>query len=141
MPKYSQKSLTKLSSTILDIQTIMNELITMIDCSIREGGNRSLKDQQYYYSQGWSKCDGIIKKSLHQAEISKAVDVVPYPELYSSIPAFKRLAKYIYRVQFKLLNEGKISGFLEWGGVWSKKDKKGKWTEFTDMPHWQYRKL
>ena len=132
MPSFSKKSSNILITTITDIQTIMNELIKRIDFSVRDGGGRSTETQQSYFSQGWSTLDGVEKKSLHQEKISKAIDICPYPERYSSEKAFRKLAKYVYRTQFKLLEEGEISGFLEWGGNWS---------NFVDMPHWQYRKL
>jgi hypothetical protein len=82
MPKFSKASAAKLATCHPDLQKIFNDIITLRDCTIICGA-RTLEDQQKAFKGGFSKLDGIIKKSKHQISkdqpLSLAVDVLPYP--------------------------------------------------------------
>jgi len=82
MPKFSKSSHDKLATCHPDLQKIFNEIIKTRDCTIICGA-RTLEDQQKAFEGGFSKLDGIIKKSEHQVSkdkpLSTAVDVLPYP--------------------------------------------------------------
>ena len=98
MPSYSDTSLKKLATCHDDIILICNTVINIMDVSIREG-NRTLEKQQEYFNKGYSKCDGINKRSYHQYTPSMAVDIVPYPTLYNNDNReFQRLAKIMFNV-------------------------------------------
>ena len=82
MPKFSKASAAKLATCHPDLQKIFNDIITLRDCVIICGA-RTLEDQQKAFKGGFSKLDGIIKKSKHQISkdqpLSLAVDALPYP--------------------------------------------------------------
>ena len=82
MPKFSKTSAAKLATCHPDLQKIFNDIIRLRDCVIICGA-RTLEDQQKAFKEGFSKLDGIIKKSKHQISkdqpLSLAVDVLPYP--------------------------------------------------------------
>lgn len=125
MPKFSIKSKEKLETCIPQIQQLFYEVIKERDCTIICGA-RSLEDQQKAFNGGFSKIDGIIKKSYHQIDknniLSRAVDVLPYPINWNDTKGHEDFALYVFSVACKL----KIS--IEWGGLWK---------SFKDYAHWQ----
>lgn len=152
MPKYGQNSMTQLNTLKQDIQTIMHEVIKVRDCSIVEG-QRTAERQHEHWQKGrqlikqdadpkvranWKVVDqskvvttkdGYEKKSIHQEQPkSGAVDVIPWPEKWSSKIAFAELRGVIKAVQARLLAEGRITTTLQNGyDLWD------GW----DEPHWQ----
>jgi peptidoglycan L-alanyl-D-glutamate endopeptidase CwlK len=146
MPKFGRKSLDQLSSCHPDIQLIFSEVVKHFDCSIIEG-HRSASRQNDHWQKGreftggdpkkrssWKVVgetvttkDGYEKKSRHQSFPSVAVDVVPYPTMWSDEVRMDKLAGVVEYVQDKLFEEGKIKNKLDWGyDLW-------KW----DKPHFQ----
>lgn len=135
-----------------DIQTIMHEAIKYMDFSVTEG-KRSAETQHEYWQKGrelknpnadplkrdsWKLVDidkkvttkdGYEKLSRHQVgEKSGAIDVVPYPTMWSDEEKMHELAGVIKTVQQQLFEAGKIEKLLDWGyDLW-------KW----DRPHWQF---
>ncbi len=153
MPSFSTKSMTQVVSCEQDIQTIMMEAIKYYDFSAISGG-RTDAHQNDLWSKGrklkdggdprkradWKVVDqqavvttkdGYEKKSRHQGQPkSGAIDIVPYPSMWSDESKFFELAGVIKSTQERLLQEGKIKHTLEWGyDLWG-------W----DMPHWQIKK-
>ena len=150
MPTYSNTSSNHLSSCEQDIQTILREVIKFMDVTIVEG-KRTAERQHFHWKKGrkhiggnerernnWEVVDsskvvttkdGYEKLSRHQiGPMSGAVDVIPYPERWSSKDKFMELSGVIKSTQIRLLNEGKITRTLEWGfDLWNGFDK----------PHWQ----
>ena len=77
--------------------------------------------------------DGHEKLSRHQiGSVSSAVDVCPYPEMWSSNDKFYELAGVIKATQIRLFAEGRITSVLDWGS--------DLWNGF-DKPHWQIREI
>ena len=151
MASFAKKSMSQLMSCERDIQTIFQEVVKYADCSIIEG-HRSAERQHEHWKKGrkltrpandpkkaesWKVLekkkivthkDGYTKKSRHQGYPSPAVDVVPYPEMWSSKDAFQRLIGVVNWVQDRLYEEGKIQRKLDNGY--------DLWNGF-DSPHWQ----
>jgi len=96
MPYYSSRSKEKLSTCHEDLQKVFNEVIKYFDCTIVYG-HRSPEEQFELFKRGRRKDsvsgrwvidnklevvtyrDGYDRKSMHNYDVSKAVDVMPYP--------------------------------------------------------------
>ena len=92
MPKFSKQSLDKLSPCHEDLQKVMHEAIKHIDFIVLYG-YRTPEEQFELYKKGrklvdgkWVKVgttvtnlDGKAKKSNHNYNPSRAVDIAPYP--------------------------------------------------------------
>lgn len=152
MPSFSKNSEIQLNSCERDIQTIMREVIKDFDITIVEG-QRTAERQQEHWSKGrdlispdldpkiadnWEIVDrdkvvtfkdGYVRKSIHQSEPkSRAIDVVPYPTMWSNQDKLDELRGAIKITQARLFREGKITKVLENGyDLWNGFDK----------PHWQ----
>jgi len=151
MPKFATTSMSRLSSCSRDIQTIMLEVVKYRDITIVEG-SRTAERQHEHWQKGrklirtsndpknassWEIAnkkkvvtykDGYSKKSKHQSYPSVAIDVCPYPEMWSDENALNELRGIIKYVQDRLYEEGKIekkiaNGYDLWNG----------W----DCPHWE----
>ena len=132
MAKFGSTSNNRLMTCHEDIQAILNEAIKEYDFSVVEG-HRTLEKQQKYFTDGFSKCDGVSKKSRHQSLPSMAVDIAPYVNgkiEWNDSKEWSKLARSLFNASQKLLKEGKIKHRLRWGGFW---------TSFVDKPHWELR--
>ena len=79
MPRFSNRSKTRLESCHSDLQRLMNEVIKHVDITVLEG-YRSTDKQAEMFRQGKSKLDGSPgKMSNHNYSPSRAVDVAPWP--------------------------------------------------------------
>ena len=124
MPRFSNRSRTRLESCEQTLQDIMNEAIKEIDFSIVEG-HRTLERQYELYLQGKSQIDGKRKMGKHNYTPSKAVDIVPYPIDWNDLERFKQLAVIIKRIA-KEKNIKITHG--------------GDWKTLRDYPHYQLEK-
>ena len=137
MPKFSKQSLDKLSTCHEDLQKVMHEAIKHIDFTVLYG-YRTPEEQFELYKKGrklvdgkWVKVgttvtnlDGKAKKSNHNYNPSRAVDVAPYPIDWNDIQRFKDLAIVIKEA-------AKTVGVdIVWGGDWK---------SFKDYPHYEVR--
>ena len=140
MPKYSQASKDKLATVDKRLQDLFNEVILIVDCTI-VSGLRTLAEQQMLYAQGRTmpgdivtNCDGIIKRSNHQAEVDgqpgRAVDAVPYPIDWNDDKRMIHFAGVVRGVAARL-------GIpIVWGGDWDG-DFKLRDQSFHDLPHFE----
>lgn len=126
MPEFSDKSKTKLESVHIDLQILFNEVIKHEDCTVT-WGLRTQEEQQILYAQGRDEPgniitykDGVNKRSKHQTGL--AVDVVPYPELYSDKMAMIEFGNFVKGIAIMLKIYEKINHKIFWGGNWSWKD-------------------
>ena len=98
MPKFSKASAAKLATCHPDLQKIFNDIITLRDCTIICGA-RTLEEQQKAFAGGFSKRDGIKKKSKHQISkdqpLSLAVDVLPYPINWNDTKSHEEFARAV----------------------------------------------
>lgn len=128
MPSFSKTSKARLATCHPDIQKIWNEVIKEKDCIIICGA-RTLEEQKKAFAGGFSKLDGVTKKSEHQVSkekpLSTAVDCLPYPLDWNDAKGHTEFARYV-------LAKAKSMGIsLEWGGDWK---------SFKDAPHYQLKK-
>jgi len=124
MPKFSKASATKLATCHPDLQRLFNEVIKTHDCTIICGA-RTLEDQQKAFKGGFSKIDGINKKSKHQISkeqpLSLAVDVLPYPIKWDDRSGHESFARAVK------VHAQNLGVKVRWGGDW----------EMRDNPHWE----
>ncbi len=153
MPQFSQKSDTKLGSCERDIQTVFREAIKIVDFSVIFG-HRDVDLQQELFEKGrvlknnamdpkeydsWkivnkrkvvTYLNGHTKKSNHNYQPSKAIDIIPFPfNGWDKDTEFAYLAGVIMTVADRLWREGKVEKQLQWGG---------NWKTFKDYPHYEF---
>ncbi|HUT86408.1 MAG TPA: M15 family metallopeptidase [Elusimicrobiales bacterium] len=137
MPVFNKRSKKNLSSCHEDIELICEYSIHDTDFSVL-WGHRSKKIQFELFKQGrklvngiWiiedkkkiiTNKDGKEKLSTHNFYPSKAFDLAPYPIDWKNIPRFFYLANVVKATASFLLNTGKISHRIVWGGDWKMKD-------------------
>lgn len=135
MGKYT---LGKVSKAQLEgVNPILKELaykaieISTQDFGILPGGGlRTAEEQKKSFDQGYSECDGVIKKSKHQD--GSALDFVPYVDgkyTWYNKSAFEAIHLAVTEAWLDMhVAEYK----LVWGGDW-----RGSW----DKPHYELRKV
>ena len=140
---FGRRSHSKKITCHKDLQLILDESIKVVDFTILEGA-RSQETQMEYFAQGKSKLDGVSKKSKHQVSdeqpLSMAVDIAPYPIDWNDKFRFAFLAGVMKGVATRLLEDGKISHKLRWGGDWDS-DNNFKDQTFFDLPHFELIKV
>lgn len=119
MPKFSKSSAAKLATCHPDLQKIFNDIIKTRDCTIICGA-RTLEEQQAAFKGGFSKLDGINKKSKHQISaeepLALAVDVLPYPINWNDSHGHADFARAVKATA----EHYKIK--IVWGGDWKMRD-------------------
>jgi peptidoglycan L-alanyl-D-glutamate endopeptidase CwlK len=139
MFKFGKSSRKRLLTCHKDLQLVMNEAIKIsnIDFGIAEG-ERSIILQKQYFDEGKSKIDGITKKGKHNYSPSLAVDIYPYfgGGAKWDNEHLSYLSGIIHAVSEMLLQKGKISHRIRWGGNF---DMDGELLEqsFDDRPHFE----
>lgn len=134
MPKFSMNSKRKLGTCHKDLQLIFNTVIKFEDCTIIEGA-RSFERQVELVEQGMSKT--FDSKHIPGDDgNSRAVDVMKYPIDWQDKERVILFAGKVLGVAQSLLDAGKISHNLRWGGDW---DGDGNVREhsFFDGPHFE----
>jgi len=76
MPKFGKRSKERLATCDQKLQDIMNEVIKHVDCSVLEG-HRSQERQDKLFEEGKTKVK--YPNGRHNAIVSRAVDITPYP--------------------------------------------------------------
>lgn len=142
MPMFSKRSLEKLGSAHVDLQTLFKEVVKYFDCTVVEGF-RNEADQNKAYEAGNSKLKW--PNGNHNKNPSLAGDVFPYP-LNLSPKNAKEATIYKFRMcyfagQVKamariLLTQGKISHDVIWGCDWDN-DTEIADHEFLDFCHFE----
>jgi len=137
MPAFGRTSNRRLDTCHPDLQRLFREVVKVFDCSVLYGV-RTTEEQQALWAKGRTGpgeivtyCDGIIKKSNHQAReeggLSLAADVVPYyaepPHIrWDDDTRFYRFAGVVEAYAWAMaLN-------LKWGGDFRR---------LKDLPHWE----
>jgi peptidoglycan L-alanyl-D-glutamate endopeptidase CwlK len=157
--KYSIKSQQELSTCDNDIQKVFNIVVerSVVDLSIIYG-LRTLKEQQKLYAYGRTRhgniitnCDGINKKSKHQADengLSHAVDISIYcgEKKYSSIVRYDPLhltyiAGLVESISKELIDKGEITHSFIWGGNWDRDGVIKFDQRLLDLCHWEIEEL
>lgn len=137
MPRFSQRSLSNLSTCHPDLQTLFNEVIKTFDCIVTEG-HRGKEAQDKAYREGNSKVQ--FPNGKHNKSPSLAADVYPYePKInvdFSDNQRFHYFAGYVMGIAQKLKEEGKITHTVRWGGDWDM-DTQIKDEKFRDTGHFE----
>lgn len=123
-----------------DLQTVLHEAIKIVDFSVVYG-HRTPELQAELFAKGRDETgkvikasevvtyrDGTVKKSNHNYEPSKAVDIIPYPTGWKDEQEFYYVAGVVMTVARRLLKEKKITEVIKWGG---------RWKTFVDLPHFE----
>jgi peptidoglycan L-alanyl-D-glutamate endopeptidase CwlK len=135
MYKYSQRSKNNLATASEPLQILFNEVIKKVDVTVIYG-HRNKQEQELMVSQGYSKLN--FPNSKHNSWPSQAVDVAPYPIDWNDLQRFANTAKIIFETWNELKAEGKVKGFIRWGGNWKTVyDESWKQVKWLDMPHWE----
>ena len=129
MPTFSKRSKDNLATADERLQLLFNEVIKGFDCIVIEG-HRSVERQNKLYKKGFSKLDGINKKSKHNYSPSLAVDVVPYPIDWQDTNRMYYFGGYVKGVAERLGLK------IRWGGDWDN-DTKVNDHRFIDLPHFE----
>ncbi len=109
------------------------------DCSV-VAGHRSHEEQDALYAQGRTAPGKIVTnakagQSKHNTSPSKAIDVIPWPEKWSSPEAFTELSEIVWEEWAKIDSQ---DFQLVWGGDWNG-DRDPNDTDDWDKPHWELR--
>ena len=139
MPQFGQQSYSKLATCEQELQTLLLEVVKTYDVSI-VFGNRSMAIQNALYLKGRKKIPasagdrrsnyliedikkvvtyrGFEKKSMHNYNPSRAVDVIPYPSGWSNVNKIYEMAGFIKATYLRLKKEGKLKKDLRFGSDW-----------------------
>jgi len=131
---YGKISAERLSTCHELQQELWNRVIKCMDVSIF-CGERDEKAQTEAFNKGNSLAR--YPESPHNTSPSLAVDAGPYPEGYSSIPAFMKLREIVLR-EWSQMKTGDY--ILVWGGDWDADGDYGDQKLF-DPAHWEIRKI
>ena len=126
MPQFGTKSRAGRDSCDPRLIHTLDYTIQRMDCSVIWGHRGQLAQQEAFLS-GASQLAWPL--SNHNAKPSMAVDVVPFPTGYNSLPEFYELASYMYA------GAAQIGVHLIWGGHW--KNYTGKGHNDRDWAHWE----
>ena len=127
MPKFGKKSKLRLLTCDYRLQEVFKEVIKKVDCSVLEG-HRNEERQNKLFKEGKTKV--TYPKGRHNAEPSRAVDVVPYPIDWEDRARFHLFGGFVL---------GVASGMgytLRWGGDWNQNFEVDD-NNFDDFPHFE----
>ena len=127
MPKFSEKSLAKLTTCDPLLQRVFREVVQNFDCTILEG-YRDKDRQNQMVAEGKSQVRWPDGK--HNTVPSCAVDVTPYPIQWDDRERQTLFAGYV-------LATAKAMGInLRWGGDWDR-DTEVRDNTFDDLVHFE----
>lgn len=145
MASFGNSSRTRLVTCRPLLRELFKRVVKIRDCSV-VCGHRPNDIQDALYAQGRTTPGDIVTnaqagESKHNTSPSEAVDVVPYPELWSSPTAFAQLSVIVLEVWDDMTIEGLTDGYeLVWGGDWDG-DRDPNDTDQWDKPHWEVRRV
>ena len=126
MPRFSNKSLDRLSTCLPSMREIAEEAISVVDFSV-VWGHRVKVDQDRLVKEGFSKARWPTSK--HNSWPARAFDLAPWPVDWNDRERFFFLAGIILTIA---RSRGTS---LRWGGAWSGQlNKKGG---FDDLAHFE----
>ena len=126
MPRFSNRSLEKLSTCAPPLRVIANEAIKYVDFSV-VWGHRVKVDQDRMVEEKISRANWPTSK--HNRWLSKAYDLAPWPIDWNDRERFFFLAGIIITVA----RDRGIS--VRWGGAWS--GQLNKPGGFDDLAHFE----
>jgi peptidoglycan L-alanyl-D-glutamate endopeptidase CwlK len=133
MPKFSFESATKLGTCHHDLQVLFTEVIKYWDCTVIEG-HRDEVDQELDFANGKTRLH--YPHGKHNAVPSMAVDVAPCPVDWHDEKRFYYFAGFVMGVAQWLLESGKISHKVRYGGDWFRSTMVSE-NKFNDLVHFE----
>jgi peptidoglycan L-alanyl-D-glutamate endopeptidase CwlK len=133
MPEFSKVSLDRLDTCHHDLQLIACEVVRLFDCSVLEG-HRGHDRQTLLFQKGLSRVEW--PDSEHNSMPSMAMDLAPYPISWDDEGRFYFFAGYVSCVAVRLMEEGKITHRVRWGGDWDS-DRHMDDQDFNDLCHFE----
>ncbi len=127
MPKFSEKSLTKLETCDSRLQRVFEAVVAEFDCTILEGHRDQFRQAQMV-AEGKSKT--LWPHSKHNAEPSLAADVAAYPIDWEDRERQTLFAGYV------LATAKSMGVTLRWGGDWDR-DTEVRDNGFDDLVHFE----
>ena len=100
MPKFGKRSKERLATCDERLQKVFNEVINYVDCSVLEG-HRGEREQNKYFAEGKSKVQYPLGR--HNANPSRAVDVVPYPIDWNDRERFHLFAGFVLGIAYSMI--------------------------------------
>jgi len=114
MPKFSEQSLSRLSTCHRDLQRLFKTVIKHRDCTIL-CGYRDITAQNSLYAR--RKTNLMYPKSKHNQIPALAVDVMPYPIIWDDMDGIREFAGFVQGVAatmgIKIKWGGKFNGFFD----------------------------
>jgi len=132
MPRFSRRSLEKLSSCEPELQRLFKRVVQKVDCTILVG-HRTRAEQERLYKLGRSRLHWPHSK--HNSTPSRAVDVAPYPISWD-LRDPKTLKRYYYLAGFVLGTAREMGIPIRWGGDWDM-DSDLSDQHFYDLVHYE----
>lgn len=132
MPTFSKKSEMILSTCHEDLQTLFNEVIKEIDCSVI-CGFRDKEEQDAAFNSNKSKL--AWPNSKHNYVPSLAVDVAFYPIDWSNTKQFYYFGGYVMSLANSLNKSLAIKYHVRWGGNWKRDHDVTQ--QFNDLVHFE----
>jgi peptidoglycan LD-endopeptidase CwlK len=127
MPKFSPKSIERLSTCHDDLQRLFKAVVEHFDCTVLEG-HRDEIAQNKAYQEGKSQLRW--PNGNHNKLPSLAVDVMPYPIDWNDRERMTLFAGYVVGV-------ARGMGIaIRWGGDWDR-NTQVKDNKFDDLPHFE----
>lgn len=130
MPVLSKQSQDELNTCDLELQTLFNHAIQLIDFKVLKG-HRGQAEQDAAYAAGHSKLK--FPNSKHNSIPSQAVDAKP---VATDIYSFDYFAGFIKGIAAFLKSTGEIKKDIRWGGDWDM-DTNLKNNKFNDLYHFE----
>ena len=127
MPKFGKKSRERLATCDERLQRVFNEVINYVDCSVLEG-HRSAERQDKLFEEGKTKVK--YPNGRHNANPSRAVDVVPYPIDWKDRERFHLFAGFVLGIAYSM------DIALRGGGDWNQNFEVDD-NQFDDFPHFE----
>jgi len=127
MPYFGKRSKKHLETCDKRLQKVLNEVIKHVDCSVIEG-HRSGERQNKLYEEGKTKVK--YPNGRHNANPSRAVDVVPYPIDWNDRERFHLFAGFVLGIAQSMEIK------LRWGGDWNMNFEVDD-NNFDDFPHFE----
>lgn len=127
MYKFGSRSKKHLVTLDERLQKVLNEVIKYVDCSIIEG-HRSGERQNKLFEEGRTKVK--YPHGRHNANPSRAVDVVPYPINWDDRERFHLFAGFVIGIAQSMGIK------LRWGGDWNMNFEVDD-NNFDDFPHFE----
>ena len=130
MPNFSIRSKERLATCDKRLQTLFNIVVIRFDCTILEGRRGKVK-QDEMFSTGKSQLEYPDSKHNAEApELSKAIDVAPYPIDWNDREQFTLFAGYV------IAKAEDLGIPIRWGGDWNG-NLQVKDNNFDDLPHFE----